>query len=94
MLEGIFKLVADMGVKRAAEGNIEHLKAATDGEKWFFVGNDLPGEVDLKGVAIGFDRMHADGFAGGAMTGLAVKSKGMPRTSAYSTLKSPSSFNS
>ena len=34
------------------------------------------------------------GGCGGATTGLAVKSKGMPNTSAYSTLNRPSSFRS
>jgi putative oxidoreductase len=34
------------------------------------------------------------GGCGGAMTGLAVKSKGIPKMSAYSTLNKPSSFKS
>jgi len=59
------------------------------------------GEADFERVAL--RRMAltwtvSRGGCGGAMTGLAVKSKGMPKTSAYSTLKSPlsgpSSFSS
>ncbi|CFP57383.1 Uncharacterised protein [Bordetella pertussis] len=34
------------------------------------------------------------GLGGVTTTGLAVKSKGMPNTSAYSTSKRPCSFNS
>ena len=41
-----------------------------------------------------YDIVNGRKIARGEITGFAVKSKGMPRTSAYSTLNSPSSLSS
>ncbi len=55
-------------------------------------------EADFQRIALGRDRLDLDRLARRLRrrrnTGLAVKSKGMPRTSAYSTLNSPSSLRS
>ncbi len=56
-----------------------------------------PRETDFAGIAIGTDRFHLDGSrggCGGGTTGFAVKSNGIPSTSAYSTLNLFSSFSS
>ena len=57
---------------------------------------DLESEASVEGALRGLDLWGAVncGGWGGATTGLALKSNGTPSTSAYSTLKRPSSFKS